>query len=118
MAVRTAELLKVSRNASNKASIPRYGGRLETISGSPNFLLDGAHNEMATRVVSEFLQEFHPKGVRMIFGCMRDKNYKEMLALLRPHAREIILTKASSPRSMDLRASGSSACRAYGALCG
>ena len=102
MAIRTAELLKVPREhielGVNTAVWP---GRLETIPGSPSFLLDGAHNEMAVRVLSAYLREFHPGGVRMIFGCMQDKNYEEMLALLRPHAREIILTKASSPRSAD-----------------
>src|SRR5712671_1311027 len=102
MAIRAAELLKVSRErielGVNTATWP---GRLETIPGNPSFLLDGAHNEMAVRVLSAYLKEFHPTGVRMIFGCMRDKKHDEMLALLRPHTREIILTKASSPRSAE-----------------
>jgi dihydrofolate synthase/folylpolyglutamate synthase len=37
----------------------------------------------------------------MIFGCMRDKKYEEMLALLRPHTREMILTKGSSARFIE-----------------
>jgi len=37
----------------------------------------------------------------MIFGCMRDKKYEEMLSLLRPHAREIIFTKGASARFIE-----------------
>jgi dihydrofolate synthase/folylpolyglutamate synthase len=37
----------------------------------------------------------------MIFGCMRDKNYEQMLNLLRPHIREIVFTKPSSDRSIE-----------------
>jgi dihydrofolate synthase/folylpolyglutamate synthase len=102
MAVRAAECVRVPRerivHGVNTAIWP---GRLETIPGTPSFLLDGAHNEMAARVLSGFLGEFHPKGLRMIFGCMRDKKYEEMLEALKPHAREIILTAASSSRSID-----------------
>jgi folylpolyglutamate synthase/dihydropteroate synthase len=32
---------------------------------------------------------------------MRDKKYEEMLTILRPHAREMILTKGSSPRFIE-----------------
>jgi dihydrofolate synthase/folylpolyglutamate synthase len=39
--------------------------------------------------------------MRMIFGCMRDKKYEEMLTLLRPHAREMVLTKGSSTRFIE-----------------
>jgi dihydrofolate synthase/folylpolyglutamate synthase len=56
---------------------------------------------MACGVLAEFLKEFYPGGVRLIFGCMRDKKYEEMLTLLRPHAREMILTKGSSARFME-----------------
>jgi dihydrofolate synthase/folylpolyglutamate synthase len=56
---------------------------------------------MAARVLSEFLAEFHPEGVRMIFGAMRDKNYEAMLKLLLPQAREIVFTKPASPRAIE-----------------
>jgi dihydrofolate synthase/folylpolyglutamate synthase len=102
VAIRAAECVKVPRerivHGVNTAVWP---GRLETISGQPSFLLDGAHNEMACGVLAEYLKDFHPGGVRMIFGCMRDKKYEEMLALLRPHAREMILTKGSSARFIE-----------------
>ena len=102
VAIRAAECVKVPKERiEHGVNTAVWPGRLETISGQPSFLLDGAHNEMACGVLAEFLKEFHPGGVRMIFGCMRDKKYEEMLTLLRPHAREMILTKGSSARFME-----------------
>ena len=102
MAVRAAECVRVPKDRIvHGVNTAVWPGRLETIPGTPSFLLDGAHNEMAARVLSEFLGEFHPKGLRMIFGCMRDKKYEEMLEALKPHAREIVFTAASSSRSID-----------------
>jgi len=51
--------------------------------------------------LAAFLAEFHPEKVRMIFGSMRDKKYTEMLQRLRPHTREIVLTRASNARSIE-----------------
>lgn len=102
VAIRAAECFKIPKERIvHGANTAVWPGRLETISGTPSFLLDGAHNEMACGVLAEFLKEFHPGGVRMIFGCMRDKKYEVMLALLRPLAREMILTKGSSPRFIE-----------------
>jgi dihydrofolate synthase/folylpolyglutamate synthase len=102
MAMRAAECVRVPRERiEHGVNTAVWPGRLETITGKPSFLLDGAHNEMAARVLSDFLGEFHPKGLRMIFACMRDKKYEEMLELLKPHAREMIFTVASSSRSIE-----------------
>jgi len=105
IAIRAAECVKVSReHIEHGVNTAVWPGRLETIAGKPSFLLDGAHNEMAARALAVFLGEFHPDGVRMIFGCMRDKNYEEMLKVLQPYTREIIFTKpmqAKNARSLE-----------------
>jgi len=102
VAIRAAECVKIPKERiEHGVNTAVWPGRLETISGKPSFLLDGAHNEMACGVLAEFLKECHPGGVRMIFGCMRDKKYEEMLSLLRPHAREIIFTKGASARFIE-----------------
>jgi dihydrofolate synthase/folylpolyglutamate synthase len=102
VAIRAAECLKLSRDqieyGINTAVWP---GRLETIEGQPSFLLDGAHNEPGMRALSAFLEEFHPEGVSMIFACMADKNFEEMLRILRPRIREAVFTRAQSSRSKD-----------------
>jgi dihydrofolate synthase/folylpolyglutamate synthase len=37
----------------------------------------------------------------MIFGCMADKDYEAMLALLRPRVRMMIFTKVEGGRAKD-----------------
>src|SRR5712671_3867527 len=102
VAIRAAECVKVPKERiEHGVNTAVWPGRLETIPGQPAFLLDGAHNEMACGVLSEYLKEFYPAGIRMIFGCMADKKYEEMLTLLQPHAREMILTKGSSARFIE-----------------
>jgi dihydrofolate synthase/folylpolyglutamate synthase len=102
VAIRAAECVKVPKERiEHGVNTAVWPGRLETIPGHPNFLLDGAHNEMACGVLAKYLKEYYPGGMRMIFGCMRDKKYEEMLTLLRPHAREMILTKGSSTRFIE-----------------
>jgi len=102
VAIRAAECVKVPKERiEHGVNTAVWPGRLETVPGQPSFLLDGAHNEMACGVLAEYLKDFYPGGVRMIFGCMRDKKYEEMLSLLRPHAREMILTQGSISRFIE-----------------
>lgn len=102
VAIRTGECLKLSReqivHGVNHAVWP---GRLEKIGGSPSFLLDGAHNDMAMRALCAALAEFYPRGVRLIFGCMADKDYAGMLKHLQPHVRDAVFTKVSGSRSKE-----------------
>src|SRR5262245_51259601 len=75
-----------------------WPGRLERLG---RFLLDGAHNVAAARVLAAFLEEFHPEKVWIIFGAMADKPFAEMIEILRPHARQFIFTRPQSPRAKD-----------------
>jgi dihydrofolate synthase/folylpolyglutamate synthase len=99
VAVRAAECLGVS-----EAEIVRgvnsttWPGRLERIG---RFLLDGAHNVPAARALASFLEESHPEKVWIIFGAMADKQYEEMIAILRPHAEQFVFTKPHSSRAKE-----------------
>ena len=102
VAIRTGECLKLSREEIERGvNTAVWPGRLERIPGTPSFLLDGAHNDMAMRALCETLAEFYPDGVPMIFGCMADKNYEAMLARLRPRVRTMIFTKVAGGRAKD-----------------
>jgi len=102
VAIRAAECLKLSREQIERGvNTAVWPGRLEHIPGKPSFLLDGAHNEAAMRALCEMLRESFPDGVPVIFGCMADKDYEGMLALLQPVAREIVFTKVEGGRSKD-----------------
>jgi dihydrofolate synthase/folylpolyglutamate synthase len=99
VAIRAAECLGVNRadivRGVNTATWP---GRLERIGP---FLLDGAHNVPAAQALGAFLSESHPDGVWIIFGAMADKQYEEMLSILKPHARQFVFTKPQSSRAKE-----------------
>jgi dihydrofolate synthase/folylpolyglutamate synthase len=100
VAIRAAECLDLSSeqivSGLNTAIWP---GRLERFPGPPEFIVDGAHNVHAARALAEFLREFYPAGVWMIFGAMSDKDVAPMLDILRPHARRMIFTRAQTARA-------------------
>ncbi len=86
------------RNAINTA---RWPGRLEVFDGRPSFILDGAHNVDAVRAIARYLGEYHPDGVTLVFGSMAEKDYREMLEILVPHARHVVLTRPRNERAVD-----------------
>jgi dihydrofolate synthase/folylpolyglutamate synthase len=99
VAIRAAECLGLSQQeivrGVNTATWP---GRLERVG---RFLLDGAHNIAAASALAAFLGEFHPSGVCVIFGAMADKQYEEMIEILKPHTNQFIFTKPQSSRAKD-----------------
>ncbi len=107
VAVRTAESLEESGWPIDAATIIEavntvsWPGRLEHLAGSPSFLLDGAHNISAARALDNFLSEYHPDGVWIVFGGMREKDCVGMIQALHPHARQIVFARPSSSRSID-----------------
>jgi dihydrofolate synthase/folylpolyglutamate synthase len=107
VAVRTAECLEELGWPIDAAGITEavntvtWPGRLEHLGGSPSFLLDGGHNIPAVRALDCFLREYHPEGVWIVFGGMREKDCVGMIEALRPHATTMVLTRPSSSRAMD-----------------
>jgi dihydrofolate synthase/folylpolyglutamate synthase len=78
----------------------RLEGRLDWRLGDPDVLLDGAHNPSGARALADYLES---EGIRpvLLFGCMRDKQFEEMLGALAPLCREIVLTAVENPRALD-----------------
>ena len=98
-AVRAAECLGTRGTAIVRGvNTATWPGRLEQVG---RFLLDGAHNVPAATALAAFLKEFHPQNVWIVFGVMADKQYEEMIGILKPHARQFIFTRAQSSRSKD-----------------
>ena len=107
VAVRTAECLEAEGwpideggivDGANSATWP---GTLEKFDGSPSFLLDGGHNVPAAAALARFLAEYHPEGVWLVFASMREKDHAGILDLIRPHARQVVFTRAANSRSLD-----------------
>ena len=86
----------------------RWPGRLETVAGQPQILLDGAHNLQAADVLASYLTAqkasgFHQGHLIFVVGMMRDKDRRGVLARLAriPGASHLILTKARHPRAAE-----------------
>ncbi len=77
-------------------------GRFEIVKKEPMVILDGAHNPKAASALCHILKErFGERKVDIIFGAMKDKNYKRMIANLKPIARSFIFFAPDVPRSPD-----------------
>jgi dihydrofolate synthase / folylpolyglutamate synthase len=99
VAIRTAGCLGIAEeDIARGIDTATWPGRLERIG---RFLLDGAHNVAAANALAAFLEEAHPEGVWIIFGAMADKQFEDMVKILKPHAREFIFTKTQSSRAAD-----------------
>ncbi|MBU4493809.1 MAG: bifunctional folylpolyglutamate synthase/dihydrofolate synthase [Acidobacteria bacterium] len=70
----------------------QWPGRLERIAEEPPIILDGAHNEEGALALKEYIEEFLPGPITLVFASMRDKSIEAIASLLFPAADRIILT--------------------------
>ncbi len=78
-----------------------WPGRLERFAGTPDIILDGAHNPAGARALAAYIKKFFAdEPVRIIFGAMRDKAVEEVAETLFPLAAELILTAPLQPRAI------------------
>ncbi|MBP7296003.1 MAG: bifunctional folylpolyglutamate synthase/dihydrofolate synthase [Acidobacteria bacterium] len=75
-----------------------WPGRMERLAEAPSIVADGAHNVAAVRELVREIGRLDPRPV-VVFGAMRDKDLRGMLALLRPAATALVLTRPPSPRA-------------------
>ena len=87
------------------AAACRWPGRLEPVAlpGGRRALLDAAHNRDGAAVLAGFLRRLDRlrEPADLLFGVLADKDYREMLDLLAPRARHLVLTRPPSPRAKD-----------------
>ncbi|MDD5454278.1 MAG: bifunctional folylpolyglutamate synthase/dihydrofolate synthase [Candidatus Ratteibacteria bacterium] len=91
-----------------------WPGRLEVIGtsprqncwcgGKPIFILDGAHNPHAAKILKEEIIKLKSTGsnIKMIFGVLKDKDRTEIMKEIFPVADEIILSKPKTERAVPL----------------
>lgn len=59
----------------------KWAGRLEWVRGRPSFLFDAAHNAAGCETLALHLEDLaFPGRVVLLFGAMRDKDHRRMLA--------------------------------------
>jgi dihydrofolate synthase/folylpolyglutamate synthase len=79
----------------------QWPGRLEFISRSPDFILDGAHNPAGAAALAAYIREFYcDRPVWIVYGAMRDKAIDETINQLFPLACRLILTAPNFPRAL------------------
>ncbi|GAA0483879.1 MULTISPECIES: bifunctional tetrahydrofolate synthase/dihydrofolate synthase [Streptomyces] len=77
-------------------------GRLEVVRKSPTVVLDAAHNPAGARVTAEAVTEaFGFSRLVGVVGASADKDVRGLLEAFEPVFAEIVVTRNSTPRSMD-----------------
>jgi dihydrofolate synthase / folylpolyglutamate synthase len=79
-----------------------WPGRLETVRETPLIIFDGAHNASGVRALRHFIRtQYRDRRKIMIFGVMRDKEYRKMLESLDTCIDLAILTRPRTDRALD-----------------
>ena len=86
----------------------RWGGRFELHSGSPDIIVDGAHNPDGIRRLRESVnQMFGAVPICYVCGVLADKDYEKEIEILFGRASNVFTVTPPSPRAMkstDLKA--------------
>ena len=91
-------------------------GRLERVRNSPTVLLDAAHNPAGIRALTDALtEEFSFGRLVAVVAVLDDKDARTMLELLEPVVDAVVVTRNSSPRSLDPDALGAVAVEVFDA---
>lgn len=78
----------------------KWPGRLEWCPGEPTFLFDAAHNAAGCQTLGRYLDDLaFPGRVVLLFGAMRDKDHRRMLAAFDDHVEKRIYVASKVGRS-------------------
>lgn len=75
--------------------------RLEIMNEKPLVLLDSAHNVEGIQTILEFIDFLKKKKIIVVFGVLKDKQWKKMAKLVDYYADEIIFTEPVSERALS-----------------
>jgi dihydrofolate synthase / folylpolyglutamate synthase len=91
-------------------------GRLEVIRRAPAVLLDVAHNPQGAEALVEAVSDsFNFSRMVGVVGVLGDKDAEGILSALEPLLAEVVVTRSSSPRSVDPDDLGELAADIFGA---
>jgi dihydrofolate synthase / folylpolyglutamate synthase len=81
---------------------PRWPGRLEQLGSEPPLIFDGAHNPAGIDALVAALEELYPRRrIHLVFGVLRDKQWRAMISRLFPLCASVQLVAVPSPRSLQ-----------------
>ncbi len=77
-----------------------WPGRFEVLPGSPTLVLDAAHNPAAAVALRETLEALFPgRELVLVLGILADKDREEVLRILGPIAKALVVTKPPQVRA-------------------
>ncbi|MBI2079364.1 bifunctional folylpolyglutamate synthase/dihydrofolate synthase [Candidatus Micrarchaeota archaeon] len=76
-------------------------GRLQLIRRKPLVIADAAHNVHGIKGLIENLSLFDYENLILVFGVMEDKNWREMIELIAPHSKLMIVNQPKIERAAD-----------------
>ena len=80
----------------------RWPARFELLSRDPIVICDGGHNPQGIAAAVKSLQTYFPEQkVRILTAVMEDKNYDEMIEMLRPVATAAYTVDLGNPRALS-----------------
>jgi dihydrofolate synthase / folylpolyglutamate synthase len=68
----------------------RIPGRLEIFPGTPEIILDGAHNVAGVEALAVALSGLSPRPTTLVFAAMDDKDIETMAQLIAPHVHKVV----------------------------
>jgi dihydrofolate synthase/folylpolyglutamate synthase len=74
-------------------------GRIEVINQTPAIILDSSHNVESIMALKNYLEQQNKRRMTLVFGVLRDKNFRRMIEMLLPFTEQIILTEPISKRA-------------------
>ncbi len=78
-----------------------WPGRLQRLAGNPDVVVDGACNVAAMEVVIEHIEKSKPReSVVALVAMCRDKDIRDVLAVLGRAVSKMVCTEARNPRAM------------------
>lgn len=80
-----------------KAWLP---GRLDVVSRRPMLMFDGSHNPDGARTTAAMLEGIGKTPLTFVVGCMGDKDAREIVRALAPHASMFVVTQVDNKRAM------------------
>lgn len=82
----------------------KWSGRMEIISATPLFIIDGAHNPGAIKELRNSIDlYFTNKRITFIMGVLADKDFQEETELIADRAEKIITVTPANNRALDGR---------------
>jgi dihydrofolate synthase/folylpolyglutamate synthase len=79
--------------------IPKLFGRYQKL--TENITIDVGHNPLAAKAIAQELHKLNKK-IILIYNSYKDKDYKEVLRILKPFIQEIQIIKCNDKRMVDI----------------